>query len=86
MSKIAVIGSSSSHGGSIITGDPNVLVNGKLVSRKGDLHTCPLPGHGVTAIVGNCVETLIIDGAPVAKVGSVCGCGAVISSGENVEV
>jgi len=83
---ICTIGSGSSHGGTVITGDTNVLVNGKMVSRKGDLHDCPLPGHGITPITGGCVETLVIDGQPVARVTSTCGCGAVITTGEPVKV
>ena len=37
-----VVGDKSDHGGTIITGDPITLVDGKPIARIGDLHSCPL--------------------------------------------
>lgn len=49
-------------------------------ARAGDLHKCPLPGHGVTPIVTSSGNTTI-NGMGAARVGDTCGCGAVIVAG-----
>jgi len=79
---IAVVGSTSNHGGVIISGDPKTLVAGKRMAHVGSLHKCPLgdPPHGITPIVKGCVKTLV-NGKMVATVGAVAGCGAVINNG-----
>ena len=46
----------------------------------GDMHVCPIPGHGVTPIVGGSMNTAT-DGRPNARFGDIAGCGAVIVSG-----
>ena len=84
MTKIAIKGSSTDHGGIITTGNSNFLVNGKLVACLGDQHDCPV--HGINSITGDCVTQLILDGKQVAHIGSVCGCGAKITSGEDMKV
>ena len=84
MTKIATIGSSTDHGGVISTGNARFLVNNKRVSCLGDVHDCPI--HGTNTITGNCVTKLILDGKQVAHIGSICGCGAVINSGEDLKV
>jgi len=48
--------------------------------RMGDLHVCPIPGHGVTPIVTGSLDT-ITEGLPNARVGDIIGCGAVIVTG-----
>lgn len=83
---VAVKGSTSSHGGVVITGNLLVTVNGKEVACLGDLHSCPLPGHGITPISSNCIGTILVDGKPIAQITSICGCGASIISGENMQV
>ena len=80
MAAIARLGDTSDHGGVIISSASKTTVDGKLVARVGDSHSCPIPGHGVTAI-GTGSSTYICEGAVTAVVGSVCGCGAVINSG-----
>jgi len=70
----------SSHGGVIITGAMRTVVNGMLVARMGDLHTCPIPGHGVTPIVTGSLDT-VTEGMPNARIGDVTACGAVIVTG-----
>lgn len=49
-------------------------------ARLGDMHQCPIKGHGTTAIISASGDTLI-DGFGAARVGDVCGCGAVITQG-----
>ncbi len=80
MAKIARLGDSSSHGGTIITAASRTYADSIPVARKGDLHSCPIPGHGVTAIVTGS-PTVEVEGSPVARVGDVAGCGAAITTG-----
>ncbi len=77
---VARLGDPSNHGGVIITSASRTMVNGILVARMGDLHVCPIPGHGVTPIVTGSSRTLV-EGQPIARVGDSTGCGAVIVAG-----
>lgn len=77
---MARLDDSSDHGGQIITGAARTLINGKPAARKGDLHSCPLKGHGVTPITSGSQKTMI-EGQPAARVGDSVGCGAVITLG-----
>jgi len=76
----ARLGDISSHGGVIITSAVRTLVNGIPGARMGDLHVCPIPGHGVTPIVTGSLDTLT-EGLPNARIGDVTACGAVIVTG-----
>lgn len=78
-SPIARLGDSSDHGGVIISSG-STSVEGALVARVGDMHSCPIPDHGVTAIL-NGSPNFTEGGQNVARSGSVCGCGAVIIGG-----
>lgn len=80
MAGIARVGDTSSHGGTIISGASKTFVNGKQVARVGDMHSCPIAGHGTTAITSGST-TVFIEGAAVARIGDSIGCGAVISTG-----
>ncbi|MBT2773851.1 PAAR domain-containing protein [Halomonas sp. ISL-60] len=51
----------------------------KPVARKGDLHRCPIPGHGTTEIVTGSPSQ--VEGQPVARVSDKTGCGATIIEG-----
>jgi uncharacterized Zn-binding protein involved in type VI secretion len=74
------MGDISSHGGMIITGAIRTVVNGRPVARMGDLHVCPIPGHGVTPIVTGSLDT-VTETMPNARLGDVAACGAVIATG-----
>ena len=77
---VARIGDSSDHGGVIITCAAKTKVEGKLVARVGDLHSCPIPGHGVTPIVTGSPR-FKAEGQRVARSTSLTGCGASIIGG-----
>jgi len=77
VSQVVRLGDSSSHGGTVITASSRVRVGGVLVARVGDLHSCPVPGHGVTAITTGAARCKV-EGSPVARDGDVVGCGAVL--------
>lgn len=80
MPAVARKGDSSSHGGTITTGAVKTFVNGKEVARVGDLHSCPIEGHGTTPITSGSAG-FRAEGAQVARVGDSVGCGAVITGG-----
>ena len=85
MARVARLGDTTDHGGVIITASQTVDANGIRVARKGDLHSCPIPGHGVTAIVTGS-STVDVNGKPVARIGDVTGCGAtIVSASPNVD-
>lgn len=79
MANVIVLGSSTSHGGKVVSGSGKVTVNGMPVARVGDMCTCPIKGHGMCSIVeGDAHDT--IDGIPVAYEGHKTSCGAVLIS------
>lgn len=49
-------------------------------ARLGDMHACPIKGHGTTPIVSASADTQI-NALGAARVGDVCGCGAAITTG-----
>lgn len=79
MSSIVLLGARSSHGGRMITASGTTKINGQQVCVSGDIHECPIHGHGNTAVTSN---SNVTDGnRPVIRVGDVAGCGAVIEEG-----
>ena len=79
---IVVNGDSSSHGGTVISASSNMTINGKGIARIGDQHSCPIAGHGITAIVSSPNSTSTANGEVIAVTGSVVGCGAVLTGSE----
>ena len=69
----------TSHGGKVVSAAPHSMVMGAAVARKGDLCTCPQPGHGNCVIAEGDPEVLI-DGIPVAFDGHHTSCGAKLIS------
>lgn len=77
----ARMGDQTAHGGVIVKGQPNVLIDGKPAARLTDMHTCPMqtPGtppipHVGGPIVGPGAPTVLIGGLPAAVVGDNCVC------------
>ena len=83
MALIARIGDSSTHGGTIISCCAITRVEGKLVARVTDLHSCPIPGHGITPIVDGS-GNYKTEGHITAVYGSSTGCGAIITPSSTV--
>lgn len=78
----AILGTTSTHGGEMIS------ANGTLFSAPGtegvlcilgDLHSCPIPGHGITPIISGCATASMTNGNAIAIEGSVARCGAVLN-------
>jgi uncharacterized Zn-binding protein involved in type VI secretion len=66
------LGDGTTHGGSVITGSPNVFIGGMPAARVGDTATCPVPvpvPHvGGPIITGS--STVRINGVGAALTGS----------------
>jgi uncharacterized Zn-binding protein involved in type VI secretion len=80
MSNDARIGDVTDHGGVIVTGAGKTIVEGVPTARIGDLHVCPIPGHGTNPIVTGAGK-MVVEGAPTARIGDMTACGATIVSG-----
>jgi uncharacterized Zn-binding protein involved in type VI secretion len=55
----------------------------KPAATLGDMHVCPIKGHGTTPIVSG-TGSLTVNGKPTACVGDKIGCGATIIEGAPV--
>lgn len=73
------VGDSSSHGGTVVTGQANYLVDGIPVAVVGDMVACPQKGHGVCPIVEG-HPTFSANGKAVAFHGCSTACGATLFS------
>lgn len=51
-----------------------------ITACVGDMHVCPIKGHGSSPIMPN-GSSILVEGKPIARVGDVTGCGAVITQG-----
>jgi len=79
MAAAARLNDPSSHGGKIISASSNLRANGIAVARQGDMHQCPISGHGTTPLTA--ITTKTRNGQLLITVGATAGCGAVINSG-----
>ncbi len=79
MSGVAILGTTSSHGGTMISASGSTLLTPGAICLLGDSHSCPIQGHGVTAIVSGASTILTDNGTAAAIQGSVAGCGAVLN-------
>lgn len=86
MPHAARLGDASDHGGTVISASETVFADGLGVCRDGDLHSCPIPGHGVTAFTSG--STRSADGRGIVRTETdACGCGAkVVFSDHTVEI
>lgn len=76
MPNVAKLGDGSSHGGKIISATGGFTVDGVEGAVAGDMHQCPIKGHGTTPISSS--STATGNGRGVVRSGDVAGCGAVI--------
>jgi uncharacterized Zn-binding protein involved in type VI secretion len=78
-SQVAILGTTSSHGGTVTSASgTHLLTAAGAVCVVGDLHSCPISGHGVTAILTGASNS-ISNGKALAIAGSVTGCGATLN-------
>lgn len=83
MRPFIVIGDQTDHGGVVVGSTMITDTHGKRLARVGDQVTCPKKGHGTTVIVTG-DPTMIVDGAPVARHGDKCACGATLIASQFV--
>lgn len=83
MRPFIVLGDRTDHGGVVIGSTQTTDTFGQRLARVGDQVTCPKKGHGTTVIVTG-DPTMIVDGAPVARHGDKCACGATLISSQVV--
>lgn len=79
MNELALLGSKSSHGGTIITASAHFTCDGVKAVVNGDQHRCPLNGHGITSITAT--SRVNDNGVALVRVGDRAECGAVITTG-----
>lgn len=80
-----VQGDKTSHGGTVIEGDPTFTTHGKPVAHVGHKVTCPKCKGGPFPIVTGAPD-FINNGQPVARHGDKTACGATLISGQVVSV
>jgi len=85
MKKIACLGDTSSHGGTIITSNQSGKYKTKGIENAADqcLHSCPLfygPGmpHGVTPVTAITTKSWV-ESKLIVTEDAVAGCGAIIT-------
>jgi len=78
-----VKGDKTSHGGTVIEGDPTFDTHGKPVALVGHMATCPKCKGGPFPIVTGAPD-FICNGRPVARHGDKTACGASLISGQAV--
>ncbi len=79
---VARVGDTIDHGGEIISGSPTRTFNGIPAARVGDQVMCSL--HGLQTITTGSPPPpagYTVNGLALARVGSLCSCGATIVSG-----
>lgn len=71
----------TSHGGKVVEGSENMIIDGKPVARVGDKVSCPI--HGDTTIDSGS-PTYIVDGKPTARDGDKTACGATLKATQDL--
>lgn len=77
---IAILGSTISHGGAVVSGSTLTSVDGIPIARIGDSVTCST--HGSTTIVSGS-SFAKDENKFIARVNDACGCGATIATGSS---
>ncbi len=86
MAGVVRLNDTSSHGGRMVTASGDTNANGWPLCRSGDLHQCPIPGHGTTPVNAS-QGTARCNGAGILQLGDTAGCGAsIVSCSPNVNV
>jgi uncharacterized Zn-binding protein involved in type VI secretion len=78
--KIVRINDTSDHGGYMITASGRFRNQGLNVCLDGDMHVCPIRGHGQTAVRAS-TNTVRSRRRGILRVGDQADCGATIITG-----
>ncbi|WP_024950878.1 PAAR domain-containing protein [Cobetia crustatorum] len=76
---VIVLGDSTTHGGKVVSAQPNYLLEGKPIAVVGDTVVCPKDGHSKCKIIEG-HPTISLNGKPVAFHGCHTSCGATLIS------
>ena len=76
---VAVLGDHSDHNGTLITTnqDGRYKLKGIVVCANKCLHSCPIPGHGVTEVTAVAVKSYV-NKKLIITWDAVAGCGALM--------
>lgn len=75
-----------SAGGALITGSPDVFINGNPAVRLGDqVQSHGRRGHRAPVMVSGS-DTVFINGLPAVREGDVASCGHTITGSDNVSI
>lgn len=74
MAKIVRLNDPSDHGGKMISATGGYTVDGVNGCVHGDMHDCPIRGHGITPVSSSSSATGA--GKPIIRTGDKAGCGA----------
>lgn len=77
MNAVIRLGDATSHGGRVVTASSFMVVDDKPAAQRGDLVSCPIPGHGTNRIVEG-DDTLVSGDEPLAVHGCRTACGATL--------
>lgn len=84
LQKVVRLRDMSDHGGVMITATGDFEIDEREGCVHGDLHQCPIKGHGTTPVSSSSITSA--DGKGILRVTDVAGCGArLITGSENVE-
>ena len=75
----------STHGGVIFIGNGQFTINGVKTCVNGDIHHCPIFGHGNTPVSATTLTTFS-GGKKVIKAGDLAGCGAIMTGSPTVTI
>lgn len=81
--QIVLVGDTIDHGGRVVEGSADDLVDGRAIARQGDLVECSR--HGRTRIAEGC-PTARLAGRPIALDGHKTECGATLMGRSGVFV
>ena len=81
MPAVATLNSTSSHGGNMITASGDTFGNNSGICIDGDMHQCPISGHGITPVSAISTKDVYVNGKKIVVIGDKAACGAVITSG-----
>lgn len=80
MAKLVKLGDVSDHGGKMVQASGGFTVDGVAGCVQGDMHQCPIKGHGTTPVSSTTRHTGL--GKGLLRSGDKAGCGAsIIGSG-----
>lgn len=77
MPQLVRLGDASDHGGKMIQASGDFTVDGVDGCVDGDIHQCPIRGHGNTPVSSTSDSTA--QGKGVLRTGDKAGCGATIT-------